>query len=145
VQPLGQGLPAGQFDDLKALDGGNRGVSPRVFLPAVGVCADDAFGLIPMVGPPNRGLFALELLGHGSSPVACARAKTIRVRRTWNHGRLWLRAICKRSVSSAERMRNRIGFRPRMAGCLQVEEGGRVEYEFRKPEEALQNQKLHAE
>jgi hypothetical protein len=71
VQPLGQGLPAGQFDDLKALDGGNRGVSPRVFLPAVGVCADDAFGLIPMAGPPNRGLFALELLGHGSSPVAC--------------------------------------------------------------------------
>jgi hypothetical protein len=70
VQPLGQGLPAGQFDDPRALDGGNRGVSPRVSLAAVGVCADDAFGLIPMAGPPNRGLFALELLGHGSSPVA---------------------------------------------------------------------------
>ena len=71
MQRLGLGLQAGQFDDLSALEGGNRGVSPRVFLPAVGVCADDAFGLIPIAGPPNRGLVALELLCHGSSPVAC--------------------------------------------------------------------------
>ncbi len=32
-----------------------------------------------------------------------------------------------------------------LEGVRQVEEGGKVEYEFRKPEEALKNQKLHAE
>ena len=36
VQPLGQGLQAGQFDDLSPLEGGNRGLSPRMFFPAVG-------------------------------------------------------------------------------------------------------------
>jgi membrane fusion protein (multidrug efflux system) len=32
-----------------------------------------------------------------------------------------------------------------LEGVRQVEEGGKVEYEFRKPEEALKNQKFHAE
>ncbi len=32
-----------------------------------------------------------------------------------------------------------------LEGIRQVEEGAKVEYEFRKPEEALENQKLHAE
>ncbi len=32
-----------------------------------------------------------------------------------------------------------------LEGVREVEEGGKVEYEFRKPEEALKNQKFHAE
>lgn len=32
-----------------------------------------------------------------------------------------------------------------LEGVRQIEEGGKVEYEFRKPEEALKNQKFHAE
>jgi membrane fusion protein (multidrug efflux system) len=32
-----------------------------------------------------------------------------------------------------------------LEGVRQVEEGGKVKYEFRKPEEALKNQKFHAE
>ena len=32
-----------------------------------------------------------------------------------------------------------------LEGVREVEEGGKVEYEFRKPEEALRNQKFHAE
>jgi membrane fusion protein (multidrug efflux system) len=32
-----------------------------------------------------------------------------------------------------------------LEGVRQVEEGGKVEYEFRKPEEAVKNQKFHAE
>ena len=32
-----------------------------------------------------------------------------------------------------------------LEGVRQVEEGGKVEYEFRKPDEALKNQKFHAE
>jgi membrane fusion protein (multidrug efflux system) len=32
-----------------------------------------------------------------------------------------------------------------LEGVRQVEEGGKVEFEFRKPEEALKNQKFHAE
>ena len=32
-----------------------------------------------------------------------------------------------------------------LEGVRQIEEGGKVEYEFRKPEDALKNQKLHAE
>jgi membrane fusion protein, multidrug efflux system len=32
-----------------------------------------------------------------------------------------------------------------LEGVRQVEEGGKVEYEFREPEEALKNQKFHAE
>jgi membrane fusion protein (multidrug efflux system) len=32
-----------------------------------------------------------------------------------------------------------------LEGVRQVEDGGKVEYEFRKPEEALKNQKFHAE
>ena len=32
-----------------------------------------------------------------------------------------------------------------LEGIREVEEGGKVEYEFRKPEEALKNQKFHAE
>jgi membrane fusion protein (multidrug efflux system) len=39
----------------------------------------------------------------------------------------------------------KVGDKIVLEGVRQVEEGGKVEYEFRKPEEALKNQKNHAE
>jgi hypothetical protein len=101
VQSLGHGLQAGQFDDLSPLEGGKSWpVAPNVLSGRRRVAqrhrwcdTDDRLSK-----PWLRRTELDRTTAVVRSPAA--RAKTIRARCTWNHGRPWLRAICRRSDSS---------------------------------------------
>jgi hypothetical protein len=60
VQPLGDWLQTGQFNDLGPLHGGNLLLTAGVALPAVGEQEGQATLPITLAGSPNRGLVTFE-------------------------------------------------------------------------------------
>jgi hypothetical protein len=69
VQPLGDRLQAGQFNDLCPLHGSELLRVARIALAAVGEQARQTGPAIPLTSPPNRGLVAFEPGGDGALPL----------------------------------------------------------------------------
>jgi hypothetical protein len=60
VQPLGDRLQTGEFDDLSPLHGGNLLRATGIASPAVGEQTGQAIPAIPLAGPPDRGFVTFE-------------------------------------------------------------------------------------
>ena len=71
VQPLGDRLQAGQFNDLCPLHRRDPEVTSRVALPLIGKQAAEPPVPIPLTGSPNGGFVALELRSEVFSTLAC--------------------------------------------------------------------------
>src|SRR5271157_619244 len=68
VQPLGDRLQTGEFNDLGPLHGGNLLRATRIALPAVGEQTRQATLAITFAGPPNRGFVTFEPGGNRTLP-----------------------------------------------------------------------------